>query len=63
MPVTLMGFFLQGFFPSQSLRILSNPAALLTLTSVSAKLNIDLAFRAFLPVRIRHFQRQRELPT
>lgn len=57
MPVALMGFSLQGFFLSQSLRTLSNPVTLLSFTPIPSVLrqsNRSHAFRALLPVRIRH---------
>lgn len=57
MPVAPLGFSLQGFSPSQSLRVFSNPAALLSLAPVPSVVrhsNRSPAFRAFLSVRIRH---------
>lgn len=42
MPVTLMGFSLQGFSPSQSLRILSDAAAFLTLAQLEVTIRSEL---------------------
>lgn len=65
MPVPLMGFFLQGFSPSQSLCSLSGAVTFLALACGDAKtqanfrshLAASAAFKALLSVRIRHLGR------
>jgi hypothetical protein len=56
MPVTLMGFDLQGFSLTQSLLTLSSQASLLSFPAgTNPKVHVrPRDFRAFLPVRVRH---------
>lgn len=61
MPVPLMGFSLQGFSPSRSLRDLSDAVTLVALATADralseprAQWNGSVAFRALLSARIRH---------
>jgi hypothetical protein len=49
MPVTLMGFYLQGFSPSQSLRYLSAPAALPTLAPLTTSQELKPRPQGFPP--------------
>jgi len=61
MPVPLVGFSLQGFSPSRSLRVLPDVVTLVALATdlrasgePMARLNGSFAFRALLSARIRH---------
>jgi len=61
MPVPLVGFSLQGFSPSRSLRTFPGAVTLVTLATAGralsepkAQRNGSVAFRALLSARIRH---------
>lgn len=61
MPVPLVGFSLQGFSPSQSLRVLPDVVTLVVLATdlrasgePKTRLNGSVTFRALLSARIRH---------
>jgi hypothetical protein len=60
-PVPLVGFSLQGFSPSQSLRVLPDVVTLVALATAGrasgepkTRLNGSVAFRALLSAKIRH---------
>jgi len=62
MPVPLMGFFLQGVSPSQSLCLLSEAVTFMTLACDESEKRVNpknslaasVAFKALLSVKIRH---------